>query len=79
MPPPFLYTLQFSKMSSIEVSKKTVAGAAARRLVRLALDGGSIDDISVIVNLYDWIPAAAAGAGGGGGDAAITEVEAKSK
>ena len=64
-------------MSSIEVSKKTVAGAAARRLVRLALDGGSIDDISVIVNLYDWIPAA--GAGGGGGDAAITEVEAKSK
>ena len=43
-------------MSSEQVSKKTVAGAAARRLVRLALDGGSVDDISVIVNLYEWTP-----------------------
>ena len=48
-------------MSSSEVNKKTVAGAAARRLVRLALDGGSIDDISVIVNLYEWHPVASTG------------------
>ena len=52
---PFLSShLQFSHMTSTEISMKSVANAAAQRLVKLALDGGSVDDISVIVNVYEW-------------------------
>ena len=46
--------LQFSHMTSTEISMKSVANAAAQRLVKLALNGGSVDDISVIVNVYEW-------------------------
>ena len=53
-PSPFLPPLQFSHMTSTEISMKSVANAAAQRLVKLALDGGSVDDISVIVNVYEW-------------------------
>lgn len=33
---------------------RAAAEAAARRLVDLARDAGSGDDVSVIVNAYDW-------------------------
>lgn len=45
---------QFSKMTSVDISMQTVAAEAAKRLVKLALDGGSFDDISVLVNVYVW-------------------------
>ena len=48
------YSEQFSKMTSVDISMQTVAAEAAKRLVNLALDGGSFDDISVLVNVYVW-------------------------
>jgi serine/threonine protein phosphatase PrpC len=38
------------------VNMKAVANEAARKLIRLALDNGSVDDITVLVHLYDWGP-----------------------
>ena len=35
-------------------SMKEAAKAAAESLVELAIRRGSMDDISVVVNLYDW-------------------------
>ena len=50
LPLPLL--LQYAAMSGI--SKQAVATAAARMLLKLAQDKGSVDDITVIVNLYEW-------------------------
>jgi hypothetical protein len=48
--PRWIPSSQYSKMSS-PTSMSKVADACARAVVQLALDGGSIDDISVIVNV----------------------------
>jgi len=45
-----------SQMQGVEASMQSIAAEAARRLVGLALDRGSFDDISVLVNLYSWGP-----------------------
>ncbi|GAX78583.1 hypothetical protein CEUSTIGMA_g6022.t1 [Chlamydomonas eustigma] len=46
---------EFSQMT-MAVNMQAVAKEAARKLVRLALDHGSVDDITVLVHLYDWGP-----------------------
>ncbi|GIL80723.1 hypothetical protein Vretimale_9169 [Volvox reticuliferus] len=45
---------EYSHMSSS--NRAAVAKAAARRLLRLALDQGSVDDVTVVVNVFAWTP-----------------------
>lgn len=52
--------LEYSKMTRAQQGS-AVAQAAAKRVVKLALDHGSVDDISVVVNLLDWGPPPVAG------------------
>lgn len=52
--------LQFGRMSGRDM--QAAASAAAQAVVKLSLDKGSVDDISVIVHVYDWGAAAAGGA-----------------
>jgi hypothetical protein len=45
---------QFTGMKSFTAQHATAAKAAAQELVRLARDRGSLDDITVVVTLYQW-------------------------
>ncbi len=40
--------------------RAAAAKAAARQLLKLALDEGSTDDVTVVVNLFEWQDATAA-------------------
>lgn len=41
-------------MTSLTQQRAAAAKAAAQQLVRLARDRGSLDDITVVVTLFDW-------------------------
>lgn len=43
---------KFARMSKPDL--QAASSAAAQALVKLALDNGSIDDITVLVHVYDW-------------------------
>ncbi|GIL63213.1 hypothetical protein Vafri_17340 [Volvox africanus] len=45
---------EYAHMSSS--NRASVAKAAARRLLRLALDQGSVDDVTVVVSAFAWTP-----------------------
>eukprot|EP00198_Chlamydomonas_reinhardtii_P009546 XP_001698883.1 predicted protein [Chlamydomonas reinhardtii] len=45
---------QFTGMTSFNTQHAAAAKAAAQELVKLARDRGSMDDITVVVTLYDW-------------------------
>jgi len=46
---------EFSEMS-LKLDLHAVAAQSAKKLINKALDAGSVDDISVVVNIYDWAP-----------------------
>ena len=48
-----LPVLQYTRMEA-KHSRKEVAMEASKQLVQLALRQGSLDDISVVINLYEW-------------------------
>ncbi|KAG2434238.1 hypothetical protein HXX76_007963 [Chlamydomonas incerta] len=45
---------KFTGMTSFNTQHAAAAKAAAQELVKLARDRGSMDDITVVVTLYDW-------------------------